>query len=244
VIVKYVDNPRRHPVVLLKHVLNASSTASSGRPFAELDVIYEMILNPPDVDIPLMKRLLHLIPEITRLPSVSGVSDHLTQWILSAPNLDEFLSLGEGTTEITLCDLHSVLSVTEDTKRPYIYFHHKCLEDYLCSPERAGDLYQSQANTHSDILTVCFHNMELWNRKLVSPNADFQSVNTTLIYSCAALRHFFFEKKCFPPLVRDFDARIVWRCFAFTRRYPSKRYEFNNFVNSFHDAMVGWIDLF
>jgi hypothetical protein len=244
VIVKYVGNPRRHPVELLKHILNTSSTASSGRPFAELDAIYEIILNPPDVDIPLMKRLLHLIIEITRSPSVFGVGMGVTHWILSAPNLDEFLSLGKGTTEITFCDLHSILSVTEDAERPYIYFHHKSLEDYLCSPERAGNLYQSQADTHSDILTVCTHNMELWNGKLVSPNADFQSVDTILEYSCLALRDLLFKKKCFPPSVLDFDARIVWRCFAFAGQYPPNRYEFNNLVDSFHNAMVGWIDLF
>jgi hypothetical protein len=241
VIVKYVNNPRRHPVELLKHILNTSSTASSGRPFAELDAIYEIILNPPDVDIPLMKRLLHLIMEITRLP-LSGGSESLKHRILEAPNLDEFLSLGKGTTEITLCDLHSVLSVTEDAKRPYIYFHHKSLEDYLCSPERAGNLYQPQVDTHFDILTVCTHNMELWNRKLGSPNADFQStsvgVGTALMYSCVALGDLLFKEKCFPPSVLDFDARIVLRCFAFAG-LPLPVVPLNNFINVFHNAMVG-----
>jgi hypothetical protein len=232
-VIKYVDNPRRHPVELLQHVLDASSTASSGRPFAELDAIYEIILNSPDVDIPLMKRLLHVIIQIT------GLGLQLTQKILSSTSLDEFLSLVEGTTEMTLCDLHSVLSVTEDAKRPYIYFHHKSLEDYLCSPERAGNLYQPQADTHFDILTACFHYMELWNRKLVSPNAGFQSVGTTLTYSCETLEHLLFEEKCFPPSVLDFDARIVWRCFAFVGWVPPKRDELNNFINSFHNAMVG-----
>jgi hypothetical protein len=242
VIVKYVDNPRRQPVELLKHILNTSSTASSGRPFAELDAIYEIILNPPHVDIPLMKRLLHVVIEVTRLPSVSEQS--VTHRILSAPNLDEFLSLGKGTTEITLCDLHSVLSVTEDTKRPYIYFHHKCLEDYLCSPERAGNLYQPQVDTHFDILTVCFHHMELWNRKLVSPNAHFQSIGATLAYSCAALRHLFLKEQCFPPSVLNFDARIIWRCFALAGVIPAPRSILNNFTGGLHNAMVGWIDLF
>jgi hypothetical protein len=246
VVVKYVDNPRRHPVQLLKHVLDASSTASSGRPFAELDALYKIILNPPDIDIPLMKRLLHAIIEITRteLHLVNGeYMKELRQRILSALCLDELLSLEKGMTEVTLCDLHSVLSVGEDAGRPWIYFHHKSLEDYLCSPERAGDLYQSQADTHSDILTVCIHNLKLWNRKMVSPNADFQDVDTILDYSCVALRHFLFEENCFPPSVLDFDARIVWRCFAFAEWSPRYEDEFNEFVNSFHNAMVGWIDL-
>jgi hypothetical protein len=249
-VIKYVDNPRRHAVELLGDVLDASSTASSGRPFAELDALYKIILNPPDIDIPLMKRLLHVIIEITRAepaeinPGNPEYIKVLTQQILSAPCLDEFLSLGKGTTEMTLCDLHSVLSVTEDAGRPWIYFHHKSLEDYLCSRDRAGDLYQSEADTYSDVLTVCTHILKLWNRKLISPNADFQDVDPILDYSCVALRHLLFKKKCFPPSVLDFDARIVWRCFAFAAWRPPEQGEFNGFVNSFHNAIVGWIDLF
>jgi hypothetical protein len=249
-VIKYVDNPRRHPVELLGDVLDASSTVSTGRPFAELDALYEIILNPPDIDIPLMKRLLHVVITITHLSSGLGLrptrAEKLTNKILSAPCLDEFLSLAKGTTEMTLCDLHSVLSVAEDADHPWIYFHHKSLEDYLCSAERAGtgDLYQSQEDTHFDILTVGIHNLELWNRKLVSPNADFRTVDPILEYSCMALWHFLFKKECIPPSVLDFDARIVWRCFAFAGWYPPEQEEFNDFVNSFHNAMVGWIDLF
>jgi hypothetical protein len=245
-VIKYVDNPRRRPEELLGDVLDASSTASSGRPFAELDTLYKIILSPPDIDILLMKRLLHVIIEITRTETEfmdPGYFKELTQQILSAPCLDEFLSLGKGMTEITLCDLHSVLSVAEDVNRPWIYFHHKSLEDYLCSPERAGDLYQSQEDTHFDILTVSIHNLKLWNWKLVSPNADFQTVDPILDYSGVVLKQFF-VKKCFPPSVLDFDARIVWRCFAFVGRRPPEQGGFNDFVNSFHNAMVGWIDLF
>jgi hypothetical protein len=247
-VIKYVENPRRHPVELLRHVLDASSTASSGRPFAELDALYEIILNPPDCDIPLMKRLLHLVIGITRLSpalhSNSGYAAGLTHRILLTSRLDEFLSLQKGTTEMTLCDLHSVLSLTEDVECSWIYFHHKSLEDYLCSPERAGNLYQSQANTHYDILTVCTHNLERWDRKLVSPNADVQDVDITLFYPCLVWRHLLIKKKCFPPSVLDFDARIVYRCLAFAGWFPPEQDEFNLFVTSFHNAMVGWIGPF
>lgn len=207
-------------------------------PFAELDALYDIILNPPDIDIPLVRRLLHVIIEFTRFPAWSHDGRVVVERILLAPSLDDFLSLGRGTTEMTLCDLHSVLSVTEDAVRPWIYL------DYLCSPERAGDLYQSQADTHFDILTVCMHKLELWNRKLVSPDADFRTLDPVLDYSCPALRHLLFDKKCFPPSVLDFDARIVWRCFAFAGWFPPRLSEFNDFVNSFHNAMVGWIDFF
>jgi hypothetical protein len=250
-VIKYVGNPRRHPVELLEHVLDASLTASSGRPFAELDALYEIILNPPDCDIPLMKRLLHVIIEITRLSSGLGSYSNpllpdgggrVAENILLAPHLDEFLSLSKGTVEITLCDLHSVLSINGDGERPWIYFHHKSLEDYLCSPARAGNLYQSQEHTYFDIVTVCIHHLKLWNQKLVNPSADYQAVSRTLEHSCAAWKHLVFENRCFPPLILDFDARIAWRCFAFVGWDPPERDEFNDFVDSFHNTMVGWVE--
>ncbi|KAJ2922437.1 hypothetical protein H1R20_g14652, partial [Candolleomyces eurysporus] len=113
-VIKYIDNHRRHPVDLLEHILRPSSTLSSGEPFAELDALYKIILNPPDTDMPLMKRLLHVVMEITQLPtgykSNSGVEElvqtrgpdsndpitRLTHQILSPPLLDKFLSLRGG----------------------------------------------------------------------------------------------------------------------------------------------------
>jgi hypothetical protein len=250
VVIKYVDNPRRHPVKLLEHVLIPSPTITSGNPFAELDALYQVILNPPDIDIPLMKRLLHLVIEITSLSELTAITgraydhDALAQGILSAPRLDDFLSLEKGTTEMTLCDLHSVLSITEDVHRPWIYFHHKSLEDYLCSPQRAGDLYQSQAHTHSDILTTSMLNLELWNGRWTLPDADFQDPDITVVYSCRFWKHFLIGEKCVPPSVLDFDARIAWRCCAVTRVQPPTKSVFDDFVDSFHNAMVSRIDQF
>jgi hypothetical protein len=250
-VIKYVDNPRRHPVELLKHVIDASSKASSGRPFAELDALYETILNPPDTDILLMKRLLHFIVEIPRVwgltfvPSV-GDGQKPIKNILSTSGLDELLSLEKGTTEIALCDLHSILSVAGDSNRPWIYFHHKSLEDYLCSPERSGNLYQSERDTRSDIVTVCIHNMQRWNRKLVSLNADFEEVDSTLRNSCTIWDYFVIFCRVFPPSILDFDARIAWRCFAFASVGAlglRDEYLYKALVNDFHKSMVGWINL-
>jgi hypothetical protein len=245
VVIKYVDNPRRHPVHLLEQVLKPSPIATPGHPFAELDALYRVVLSPVDIDIPLMKRLLHVILEITRLAGPSDGDresslDSLTQEILSASTLDEFLSLEEGTTEMTLCDLHSILS-TEDAKRPWIYFHHKSLEDYLSSPQRAGNLYQSQEDTHSDILTACIHNTKFWNQVLSSPG--FQEGNITLEFSCQVWQQLLIVKQCFPPSVLDFDTRIAWRCFTFGQTSLPAKFIFKDFVDSFHNIMVSWTDL-
>jgi hypothetical protein len=251
-VIKYIDNPRRHPVDLLDHVLKPQPIITSGRPFAELDALYEIILNPPDIDFPLMKRLLHLIIEITRLSAslprynaLNGEVNRMVERILSAPQLDEFLFLREGTTEMTLCDLHSILSVPEGVEFPGIYFHHQSLEDYLCSSHRAGNLYQSQADTRSDIFNVCCQHIELWDQKMRRPNPGFQSGHFTLQYSCMAWKHLLVEEKIPPPSDLDYLARIIWRCFAFAGLSPCMRnFGLNDFVDHFHNAMVGWIDLF
>jgi hypothetical protein len=155
-----------------------------------------------------------------------------------------------GTTEMTLCDLHSILSVTNTERSDsWIYFHHKSLEDYLCSSHRAGHLYQSQADTHCDILTACIQNMDLWNRKLSNPaGANFPREHCqddfSLLHSCRLWKHLLIEKKCFPPSVLDFDARIVWRCLAFALQSPPRKDMFNDFFYDFHNSIVGWIDFF
>jgi hypothetical protein len=159
--------------------------------------------------------------------------------ILCAPQLDEFLCLVKGTVEITFCDLHSVLSVTEDVERPWIYFHRKSLEDFLCSPQRAGNLYQSQTDTYSDILTVCVQNTELWDWKLVDSNADFHVVRDILLYSAGAWQLLFILKKCFPPSVLDFDTRIARRFLTFAGTVLLHIPVPDDFIGSFHSAIVG-----
>ncbi|KAJ2914743.1 hypothetical protein MD484_g5677, partial [Candolleomyces efflorescens] len=246
VVIKYVDNPRRHPVDLLEHVLKPTSTATSGRPFAELDALYEIVLSPPDTDIPLMKRLLHFIIEITQLPPalrrICHTAEKLTHEILLASHFDEFLSLRKGTTKMTFCDLHSVLSVNE-AKCRWIYFHHKSLADYLCSPQRAGSLYQPQTHTLSDLLTSAIHNMELWNVRLTGPDPGFWNVEPTLLYSCQIWKHLLIGQKCLPSSVLDSDSRIVWRCFAFARVYPPHKSILSDFIDNFHHEMVCLIGL-
>ncbi|KAJ2914704.1 hypothetical protein MD484_g5699, partial [Candolleomyces efflorescens] len=206
-VIKYVDNPRRHPGELLKHVIDASSNASSRQPFAELDALYKIVLEPPDVDILLMKRLLHIVAEITRLSSQSFPWPFI-KCLFSTSALDDFLSYEKGTTEITLCDLHSVLSVA-DSDPPYIHFYHKSLEDYLCSPERSGKLHQPRGDTQADIMTICAHHLQNWNSKLVDPNANLEKVDSNLSSSCYLWQILLVNEHCFPLSIWDFDTRII-----------------------------------
>ncbi|RXW17007.1 hypothetical protein EST38_g8849 [Candolleomyces aberdarensis] len=63
VVMKHLDNPRRNPVLELRRIIDhrPSECDSKSNPFAELDALYNRILHPPDVDIPLLKSILHAI---------------------------------------------------------------------------------------------------------------------------------------------------------------------------------------
>jgi hypothetical protein len=134
VVMKHLANPRRNPMLELKHILGhrPSESDAKSNPFAELDALYDRILHPPDVDISLLKSILHAI---------------LHQHFSSLENIDLVLDLAPGTTASTLVDLHSVVNLGSPPY-PSISLYHKSLKDFLEAQSRAGDLYQSGDETH------------------------------------------------------------------------------------------------
>ncbi|TFK29003.1 hypothetical protein FA15DRAFT_664649 [Coprinopsis marcescibilis] len=151
-VIKFVDNPRRSPMAMLDHVLKVSAAATTSiadNPFKELDALYHSILHPPDVDIALLKRLLHVVLVIRQ-----GRETFQTYGVNGA-FLDGMLGLEKGTTEIAFCDLHSILHVPNQLSSSSVYFYHRSIEDFLLSPLRGRDLYQSTAVTHHDLAVIC-----------------------------------------------------------------------------------------
>ncbi|KAF6760486.1 hypothetical protein DFP72DRAFT_882319 [Ephemerocybe angulata] len=166
-VMKYIDNPRRHPITLLEEVLDVTPRPSKRNPLAELDALYAHILHPPDTDLSLMKDILHCTMSFAGA-DVTGKRPyelhHETVKINSSPTfLDKLLNLRPGTTNMTLCDLHSLLSVPDDSDwGSRITIHHKTLEDYLVSEERSGDMYQALATTRLSLASICAHHLERW----------------------------------------------------------------------------------
>ncbi|EAU83555.2 hypothetical protein CC1G_04811 [Coprinopsis cinerea okayama7 len=166
-VIKFVSNPHENPVTLLKRVLNHPSQCTAGEnPFADLDRLYDVILHPPNTDVALLRRLLRVIM-IMEQPTFTSVNP--------GAFLDEFLGLEPGTTDITLCELHSVLDIPHFDSQPgenwwcdpstdniFIRFHHKSLEDYLSSPTRSGDLFQSWEATNLDLAGRCAVHLTRW----------------------------------------------------------------------------------
>ncbi|KAJ2920011.1 hypothetical protein MD484_g461, partial [Candolleomyces efflorescens] len=144
VVMKHLANPRRNPMVELRRILDYQPSDSDTNPFTELDALYNRILHPPDINTFLLKSILHSVihDKPTAMPLVG--------------DLDVLFGLKPGTTSSTLVDLHSLLNFESPDRRPT--FHHKSLEDFLTTPERGGDLYQSNDETHVE-LTISYYNL-------------------------------------------------------------------------------------
>jgi hypothetical protein len=157
-VVKHLTNPRRNPVLELRHILNHQSSECDTRanPFSELDALYNRILHPPDVDISLLKSILHAI---------------IHQTFYSFPGIDTVLDLAPGTAVSTVFDLYSVIKVEPQSP---IGFHHKSLEDFLTSPSRAGGLYASGDLTHMQ-LTLEFYQLCRRQQMNIGPSQSWNS---------------------------------------------------------------------
>ncbi|TEB30953.1 hypothetical protein FA13DRAFT_1792074 [Coprinellus micaceus] len=227
-VIRYVRNPRRNPVALLREVLSLVVTNSN--PLAELHALYHHILHPPEVDILVLKRLLHCIRSMTGIGSlhrpVLGSHPHLIPSLL-----DGLFALPAGTACTTLCDLHSLVAVpTGDDSGP-LRFHHKSLEDYLCTSERSGDLHQTAEETQKDITLACLSYLRDWPNKFglgseVTAGHRSMALNFVVDYWTAYLcLRTNWDTTNSSSLLRasiaDFDPAILWTIELLSPRDPA-----------------------
>jgi hypothetical protein len=185
VVMKHLANPRRNPMVELRRILDYQPSRYDTNPFAELDALYNRILHPPDIDTSLLTSILHLIIHDKPRETMSPVDD-----------LDMLFGLRPGTTSSTLVDLHSLLNFNSPDRRPT--FHHKSLEDFLTTAARAGDLYQSNDQTHVQ-LTVAYYNLgrqhQLQNRGTATSDHVWDLTLLTTSHACSVSDWSLFERE-------------------------------------------------
>lgn len=225
-VVKYVRNPRRNPVAMLDDVLSLQVTNSN--PLAELDALYHLILHHPDVDIQLLRRLLHCIVGLSDdgdCPDSSSISA-MSGTVLVPKILDDLLSLPIGTTSTAFCDLHSLISVpsVDAGDSGPLRFHHKSLEDYLCSPARSGNLYQSVEETRINLTQACISYLKNWSGRPFhqdlaprTPALDYSDINWVVHLcqlACTLRRNSEAELDPFdlvPESIKSFDPLDLWK---------------------------------
>ncbi|KAF6760477.1 hypothetical protein DFP72DRAFT_882294 [Ephemerocybe angulata] len=169
-VMKYVNNPQRHPVSLLEEVLELSPHPTQETPLKELDALYGHILSTSGTDRRLMKCILHSIMCLHLVIPTEG--DFCTVYLSSSPAfLDQLLCLSPGTTDIVLHNLHSLISIPEpNAVEGQIMFHHKSLEDYLKSEE-----------------PLCVLHLRKWEEE--PEPTDQHSRASAAFYACNALTH-------------------------------------------------------
>jgi hypothetical protein len=173
-VIKHLDNPRRNPVVELRYILDLhTDTDANDNPFSELDALYTKILHPPNVDITLLKSILH------------AILHNKGHEFKTPSSIDAVLGFEPGTCDMALMDLHSVVAVeptSSSTKVDVpISFHHKSLADFLMSPGRAGDLYQSKDETHSR-LAMAYYRLALRIDSRVDTGSPLSTANDAVGY--------------------------------------------------------------
>ncbi|KAJ3525953.1 hypothetical protein NMY22_g10363 [Coprinellus aureogranulatus] len=202
-VIKHVDNPRRNPVALLEEVMKSATGKDAGcNHLSDLDALYTHILHPSGTDMSLLKRLLHCIMglQISCPPSF----------------FDGLLSLPAGTTEITLCDVHSVIKMPDSGTSDPILLHHNTMKDYLKSPERAGDLYQSFQQTNLDIAVACM--VHLRDGASVRATQEIVRSYSTFYWASYVQQSFgnspedgLAALQLLPASIRDFDPLPAWK---------------------------------
>jgi hypothetical protein len=99
--------------------------------------------------------------------------------------LDAFF--GSTLTDLVLPRLYALLHVpsngTGTWNTEYIHFYHKSMEDYLKTPHRSGDLFQTEADTVAHFVTASIQNLERWSLSLGSPSED-KSATFSVLYLC------------------------------------------------------------
>ncbi|TFK18972.1 hypothetical protein FA15DRAFT_674848 [Coprinopsis marcescibilis] len=150
-LIAFLRNPRRNLVEMFALAINfPSSPCNSINPFTNLDSLYTLVLESADVELDLLRRLLHGIIALSAPPKLNDGFDKPP--LITPAFLDAFYCLPPGTTNATLCDLHSVLHVPHSSESTSILLHHKSLEDYLLSPGRSGRFYRPPYETHAEIV--------------------------------------------------------------------------------------------
>lgn len=222
-VIKHISNHRRNPAALLEEVMALRNSKSGSNPLAELHGLYHHILHPPEVDIPVLRRILHCIMTLievrSQLPEELRRSEHFT--VRFTPEfLDEFLSLAPGTTAITLSDLHSLISVpSKDDGQAQLQFHHKSLEDYITN-ERSRELHQSSFQSHADTVLACTSHLTSWAEVLSTPNNTIVMPSPVIVYSLGMwtyhlqMLHLIMRSAVGGislPAIDNFDPTILWK---------------------------------
>ncbi|KAG8915462.1 hypothetical protein FRC02_004515, partial [Tulasnella sp. 418] len=108
---------------------------------------------------------------------------------LTVPSIEKLVSVGEGTVRPMLIPLHSVLSGTEDPKRPVQAFH-KSFIDFMLNPRRCTDsrLYIDPNIHHTQLALQCLQHMNTGLRRNMCDSPNRFAMNAEILNIDESLR--------------------------------------------------------
>ncbi|KAF9558765.1 hypothetical protein CPC08DRAFT_709347 [Agrocybe pediades] len=121
-VIRYLESPRHRPDQRLNAIFKLRPPFKD-LPFTELDALYQQIISKAE-DPP-------TVLDVLAFPALYG--------FFSLEDMEAILQLEEGSADVILADLHSILSISNR----YVQFLHKSFADFLSEPQRAGDLYRN-----------------------------------------------------------------------------------------------------
>ncbi|KAF9545405.1 hypothetical protein CPC08DRAFT_700183 [Agrocybe pediades] len=136
-VIKYIESPRHRPDQRLNSIFKLRPPFKD-LPFTELDALYRLIISKAE-DTPTVLDILVF------LALYDG---------FRLAGIEKILQLEQGTVEVMLADLHSIVKISNG----YARVLHKSLADFLFEPQRAGDLYQdlSKAQLYHIVCVLSF----------------------------------------------------------------------------------------
>ncbi|KAJ2930725.1 hypothetical protein H1R20_g6354, partial [Candolleomyces eurysporus] len=161
-VIKYVLNPRCSPYDRLATVLEwiSDDKPKSSNPFPSIDLLYRNILkNAKDAydAVNTNKDDFMLI-----IRSYQGISMRTEARSLALPKFNFLLDLDEGTHNLILSDLGSLITTYEDNppkeydfKQLGISFYHRSFQDYIEDESRSQEFYVSIQRVWGNLMSLC-----------------------------------------------------------------------------------------
>ncbi|KAF9552542.1 hypothetical protein CPC08DRAFT_269092 [Agrocybe pediades] len=131
-VIRYVESPRHRPDQRLDAIFQLRPPFKD-LPFTELDALYRLIISKAEN--------LDTVLDIMVFSMLYGADSE-------CQSIEAILQLEEGSVEVLLADLRSIVAISGDSNSPYVEFLHKSLYDFLSEPQRAGDLYRDLSRAH------------------------------------------------------------------------------------------------
>ncbi|KAF4621660.1 hypothetical protein D9613_012803 [Agrocybe pediades] len=133
-VIRYVESPRHRPDQRLDAIFQLRPPFKD-LPFTELDALYRLIISKAEDP----STVLDILTFRVLYGSVHSPSLRACE----CQYIEAILQLEEGSVEVLLADLQSIVTVSGDSEfPPNVMFLHKSLYDFLSEPQRAGDLYR------------------------------------------------------------------------------------------------------